>query len=99
MTIGPVLASEDKLDQTRLTHLANIVLRQLVARVRASDNRKQANGGMVVVIHVSVLCYQWEYWYTEPCVVWDQTYQSQGYKSEVPNEKGTNEKSPWKASQ
>ena len=41
-----------KLDQTKLTHLANSVLRLLVARVRASDNGKQANSGMVVVLQV-----------------------------------------------
>jgi len=53
MTIGPVLAPEDKLDQTKLTHLANSVLRLLVARVRASDNGKQANRVMVVVLQVT----------------------------------------------
>jgi hypothetical protein len=54
MTIGPVLASEEKLDQTKLTHLANSVLRLLVARVRESDNGKQANSGMVVVLQVKI---------------------------------------------
>ena len=53
MTIGPVLASEDKLDQTKLTHSANNLLRLLVARVRASDNEKQANRDMVVFLQVT----------------------------------------------
>ena len=53
MTIEPVLASEDKLDQTKLTHLANSLLRLPVARVRASDNEKQANRCMVVVLQVT----------------------------------------------
>jgi hypothetical protein len=59
MTIGPVLASEDKLDQTKLTHLDNSVLRLLVARVRASDNGKQANRGMVVVLQVTTNDFFW----------------------------------------
>ena len=52
MKIGPVLASDDNLDQTELTHLANNVFRLLVARMRASDNGKKANSGMVVVLQV-----------------------------------------------
>ena len=52
MTIGPVLASEDKLDQTKLNNLANSVLRLLVARVRASDDGKQSSRGIVVVLQV-----------------------------------------------
>ena len=59
MTIGPVLASEDKLDQTKSTHLANSLLRLLVARVRASDNGKQAGRGMVVVLQVTTNDFFW----------------------------------------
>ena len=59
MTIGPVLASEDKLDQTKLTHLANSVLRLLVARVRTSDNGKQVYSGMVVVLQVKTNVIFW----------------------------------------
>ena len=43
MTIEPVLASEDKLDLTKLTHLANSLLMLMIARVMASDNGKQSN--------------------------------------------------------
>ena len=53
MTIEPVLASEDKLDLTKLTPLANSLLRLMIARVMASDNGKQANRVMVVVLQVT----------------------------------------------
>ena len=36
-----------------MTHLANSLLRLLVARVRASEDGKQADRGMVVVLQVT----------------------------------------------
>ncbi len=59
MLIGPELASEDKSDLTKLIHLANGVLRLLVARVRASDDGKQDNRGMVVLLQVKTNVFFW----------------------------------------
>ncbi len=53
MLIEPVLASEDELDLTKLTHLANSLLRLMIARVMASDNGKQDDGVMVFVLQVT----------------------------------------------
>ena len=59
MTIGPVLALEDKLDYTKVTHLANSLLRLMVARVRASENGKQADRGMVAVLQGTTNDFFW----------------------------------------
>ncbi len=53
MTIEPVLASDDKLNSTKPTHLANSSLRLMIARVMASDNGKHDDGVMVVVLQVT----------------------------------------------
>ena len=43
----------------KLTHLANSLLRLMVAKVRASDNKKQADRGMVVVLQVTTNDFFW----------------------------------------